>query len=388
MLTLLLVIIYIAFISLGLPDAILGAGWPLMHMELGVPISYAGIETMIVAGGTIVSSFFSGKAMRRFGTGKVTTISVFLTAIGLIGSCYAPNFVWICILGIPLGIGAGAVDAALNNFVALHYEAKHMNWLHCFWGVGATAGPLIMSFYLVKEHGWRMGYGTIGMMQAVLVVCLFASLPLWKKFESSQAEGEEKAEHIKVATLLRLPGAKPALLSFFCYCAVELTTGLWVSSYLVMSKGIRIERAAQWVSMYYFGITFGRFIAGFAAMKLSNTMMIRIGQVLAAVGAFALLIFNAPMLQLAGVMLIGMGCAPIYPAMLHETPMRFGKEYSQSIMGIQMATAYIGSTLMPPLFGAIAKVAGFSLLPYFVLTLIIVMFMASERVNRVMKAKH
>lgn len=383
MLTILLVIIYIAFISLGLPDAIMGSAWPIMHMDLNVPVSYAGLATMIVAGGTIVSSFFSEKLIRRFGTGKVTTFSVLLTAAGLLGIYFSPSFIWICLLGIPLGLGAGAVDSALNNFVALHYEAKHMNWLHCFWGIGATTGPFIMSLYLLKDNGWRMGYATIGIVQAALVVCLFVSLPLWKKFETEKnSVVEEKAESIKVSKLIKLPGAKPALVAFFCYCAVELTAGLWASSFLVINNGLPVETAAKWVSIYYLGITVGRFLAGFLAMKFNNKQMIRLGQIICITGGICLVLPFSNYFQLIGLVLLGLGCAPIYPAMLHETPNRFGKELSQGIMGIQMATAYVGSTFMPPLFGALAKLAGFSLLPYFLLILIIIMLVTSEQVNK------
>lgn len=383
MLTVLLVIIYIAFISLGLPDAILGSAWPMIYEEFNVPISAAGIATMIICGGTILSSFWSGKLIKRFGTGKVTAGSVFLTAIALLGTCMAPNFLWICLLGIPMGIGAGAVDAALNNFVALHYEARHMNWLHCFWGIGATAGPLVMSAYLAQQGSWRMGYGAIGIFQAVLVVGILASLPFWKKFEGSVVnEDEEEKVDISVKNLLKLKGAKPALVGFFCYCAVELTTGLWVSSYLVVSKGISADKAARWVSLFYLGITLGRLVAGFLAMKFNNKQMIRMGQMICILGTGFLLV-PLELGQFLGIICIGLGCAPIYPAMLHETPNRFGKEMSQGIMGIQMAVAYVGNTLVPPLFGVIAKAMTFDILPYFLLGLIVVMWITSERVNQV-----
>ena len=379
MLTILLIIIYIAFISLGLPDAILGSAWPLMHTDLNVPISYAGIATMIVSGGTIISSFFSEKMIRKFGTGKVTTISVLLTATGLLGIYFAPSFIWICLLGIPLGIGAGAVDAALNNFVALHYEAKHMNWLHCFWGIGATSGPFIMSLFLLNQNGWRIGYATIGIIQAILVICLFISLPLWRQFETTQKVEEEDDNDIKIKSLLKIPGAKPTLIAFFCYCAVELTTGLWASSYLVVNDGLAVELAAKWASFYYLGITVGRFIAGFLTMKLTNTQMIRIGQTICIIGAILLVLPITSVFKLIGIIFIGLGCAPIYPAMLHETPNRFGKELSQHLMGIQMATAYVGSTLIPPLFGALSKVLGLQMLPYFLLIFLIIMLVSSEK---------
>ena len=385
MLTLLLIIIYISFISLGLPDAILGSAWPMIHQDLNVPISYAGVVTMIISGGTIISSFFSQNFIRKFGTGKVTTFSVFLTAIGLLGVYFSPSFIWICLLGIPLGLGAGAVDSALNNFVALHYKAKHMNWLHCFWGIGATTGPFIMSIYLLKENGWRFGYATIGIIQAILVICLFVSLPLWKKVDVNNNEEVSNSEGVKVSTLLNLPGAKPALISFLCYCAVELTTGLWVSSYLVISNGLSSKIAAKWVSLYYLGITVGRFLAGFISIKLNNKQMIRMGQVICIIGGILLSVTYSSNIQLIGLISIGLGCAPIYPAMLHETPNRFGKELSQGIMGIQMATAYIGSTFMPPLFGTISQVTGFKILPYFLLVLIILMLILTERVNKVCK---
>ena len=387
MLTLLLIIIYISFISLGLPDAILGSAWPIMHQNLNVPVSYAGVATMITSGGTIISSFFSEKLIRKFGTGKVTTFSVLLTALGLLGVYLSPSFIWICLLAIPLGIGAGSVDSALNNFVALHYKAIHMNWLHSFWGIGATTGPFIMSIFLLKENGWRLGYATIGSIQAILVVCLFLSLPLWKKFETDNSEKISNNESVKVSNLIKLPGAKPALVSFFCYCAVELTTGLWVSSYLVLINGFSAEKAAKWVSLYYLGITIGRFLAGFISIKLNNKQMIRVGQSICITGGILLSITYSSNIQLIGLICIGLGCAPIYPAMLHDTPNRFGKELSQGIMGIQMATAYVGSTFMPPLFGAISKIIGFEILPYFLLIGMILMLIMTERVNKVCKPK-
>lgn len=385
MLTVLLVIVYIAFISLGLPDAILGSAWTMIYEDLNVPVSYAGLVTMIITGGTIVSSLFSGKMIKKFGTGKVTTFSVFLTAMGLLGVYFAPSFIWICLLAIPLGLGAGAVDAALNNFVANHYEAKHMNWLHCFWGIGATSGPFIMSFYLLKENGWRSGYATIGIIQAILVVGLFLSLPLWRKFEDSNEEEKERSTSINVGALLKLPGAKPTLIAFLCYCGIELTTGLWASSFLVFDSGLSAGLAAKWVSLYYLGITVGRFLAGFLSIKLNNKQMIRLGQLICLLGAVLLIIPFSNNFKLVGLILIGLGCAPIYPAMLHETPNKFGQDLSQHIMGIQMATAYVGSTIVPPLFGMLSKFSGFGILPGFLLIFIVVMLLSTERANKICK---
>ncbi|MCF0148557.1 MAG: MFS transporter [Clostridium sp.] len=386
MLTLLLIIIYISFISLGLPDAILGSAWPMIHQDLNVPVSYAGIITIIISCGTIASSLFSEKIIRRLGTGKVTAFSVLLTAIGLLGVYLSPSFIWICFLAIPLGIGAGSVDSALNNFVALHYKAIHMNWLHSFWGLGATAGPLIMSIFLLKDNGWRLGYATIGSMQVVLVICLFLSLPLWKKFESNRSENTTTNESTKISSLIKVPGVKAALLSFFFYCSAELTTGLWVSSYLVIINGFSVEKAAKWVSLYYLGITIGRFLAGFVSIKLNNKQMIRAGLAICIPGGILLSITYSSNIQLIGLILIGLGFAPIFPANIHDTPNRFGKELSQGIIGIQMASAYVGTTFMPPLFGAISKFVGFEILPYLLLILMLLILVSTERINKVCKS--
>ena len=378
--SILLIIIYLTFISLGLPDAILGSAWPIIHDELNVSITYAGIVTIITTAGTIISSLFSEKIVRRFSTGKVTTFSVFLTSVGLLGIYFSPNFLWICLLSIPLGLGGGAVDSVLNNFVAINYKASHMNWLHCFWGIGATLGPFIMSLFLFKENGWRIGYATIGVIQAALVICLVISLPLWRKFEKKQTIEKEHTE-IKLNKILKINGMKPALISFFCYCSLELTAGLWASSYLTITKGISVDIAAKWVSFYYLGITVGRFISGFVTMKLSNKQMIRSGQIICICGIFLLILSTPNIFKLFGLILIGLGCAPIYPAMLHDTPNRFGKDLSQGVMGIQMATAYMGSAVIPPLFGVLSKILGLSILPYFLLLLIVLMIGSSEMVN-------
>lgn len=378
--SILLIIIYLTFISLGLPDAILGSAWPIIHDELNVSITYAGIVTIITTAGTIISSLFSEKIVRRFSTGKVTTFSVFLTSVGLLGIYFSPNFLWICLLSIPLGLGGGAVDSVLNNFVAINYKASHMNWLHCFWGIGATLGPFIMSLFLFKENGWRIGYATIGVIQAALVICLVISLPLWRKFEKKQTIEKEHTE-IKLNKILKINGMKPALISFFCYCSLELTAGLWASSYLTITKGISVDIAAKWVSFYYLGITVGRFISGFVTMKLSNKQMIRSGQIICICGIFLLILSTPNIFKLFGLILIGLGCAPIYPAMLHDTPNRFGKDLSQGVMGIQMATAYMGSAVIPPLFGVLSKIFDLNILPYFLLLLIVLMIGSSEMVN-------
>lgn len=371
----LLVIIYIAFVSLGLPDSLLGSAWPSMYAGLQVPVSSAGILSMIIAGGTIVSSLFSEKVIKKLGTGVVTAVSVFLTAAALLGFSSGQSFLFLCLCAVPLGLGAGSVDAALNNYVALHFKASHMNWLHCFWGIGATVGPVIMSFCLLYAGRWQMGYRVIGIIQLVLVVLLFVTLPLWKKVgETKEEKGrQEDKTTMGVKKLLRLPGAKAALAAFFCYCSVEATTGLWGSSYLVIVRGIDAKTAAKWISLFYFGITFGRFLSGFVALKWNNRRLIRIGQGILAFGILFILLPFGNHLLLPGFFLIGMGCAPIYPGLLHETPVNFGSAASQAIMGIQMACAYVGSTFMPPVFGFIGSRISYRLFGIFLGILLCVM---------------
>lgn len=382
MMTALLVIIYMSFISLGLPDALLGAAWPVMSVDLGAPLSLAGVFSMVIAGGTIVSSLLSDRVIRRFGTGPVTAFSVMLTALALLGIALFHSIIWMFVLAIPLGLGAGSVDTALNNFVALHYKAKHMNWLHCFWGVGATVGPVIMAAYLARQGGWKLGFGTIGLIQAGLVVLLFATLPLWRKAVNRDEHTEEQHFSVKLFAAVKTPGVKSAMLVFFAYCAFEVTAGLWGSSYLVSVKGLSPETAAQWIALYYFGITAGRFISGFVSMKLANTSMIRLGMAVIGLGLLGILLpFGHVVLQISFVM-IGLGCAPIFPSMLHETPTRFGKSVSQKLVGLQMASAYTGSTLMPPIFGAVAQYIDMSLFPFFLLLMLGIMFVLSENLNR------
>ena len=382
MITLILIIIYLAFISLGLPDSLLGSAWPVMQADLSVGFSSAGIISMIVCGGTIISSLFSGKLIHRFGTGKLTFVSVTMTALALLGFSAFPSFIWLCIMAIPLGLGAGSVDAALNNFVALHYEAKHMSWLHCFWGVGATSGPIIMSLFLAKNNDWQKGFFTISLIQFALVFLLFITLPLWKNLEKNDSEvsSDDKKNTEKISPL-KIPGVKLALVSFVCYCAAESTAGLWGSSYLVNYKGFSADDAARGISLFYGGITLGRLLTGFLTMKFNNRILIRSGQIICIIGAIFLLAPLPTYFSLIGLILVGLGCAPIYPCMLHETPTRFGTSASQSIMGIQMAFAYIGSTFMPPILGFIASKTSIAIFPYFLLFDMLIMLIGSEKIN-------
>mgnify|MGYP004437839193 FL=1 len=380
MVHLLLAIIYIAFISLGLPDSLLGAAWPVMHEDLGAPLSYAGIISMIIAFGTVVSSLQSDRLTLWLGTGKVTVISVAMTATALLGFSASSEFWMLCLWAIPYGLGAGGVDAALNNYVALHYRSWHMSWLHCMWGVGAATGPYIMGMALEMGTGWPAGYHIIAVMQVVLTIILFASLPLWKERKDEvQADSGHKRKPLSLREIFRIPGAREILVAFFCYSAVEQTCGLWASSFLNLSKGISAEQAASFGAMFFIGITVGRAINGFLAMRMHDESMIRMGQVLILLGIVTVMLPAGDAVALAGLILIGLGCAPIYPCIIHSTPTHFGKDKSQAIIGVQMAAAYIGTMLMPPLFGILANHLSISLLPIYLLVLLAIMAFMHER---------
>ncbi len=386
---LLLAIIYLAFISLGLPDSLLGSAWPTMYQQFGVPISYAGIISMIIAGGTIISSLQSDRLTKWLGTGKVTAISVAATAVALFGFSFSHSFWALCLWAIPYGLGAGSVDASLNNYVALHYESRHMSWLHCMWGVGATAGPYIMGIALSMGQGWNMGYRYIGIIQVILTSVLIFSLPLWKgrteetEVEELQTDPAENGKKVlSVREILKISGAREVMLCFFCYCALEQTAGLWASSYLTLHKGVSSEMAAIFASLFYIGITVGRAISGFITMKLNDIQMIRLGQGIIVAGIVAMILPGSNILAMAGLVLIGLGCAPIYPCVIHSTPAHFGADKSQAIIGVQMAFAYIGTMLMPPLFGMIARGISVALLPFYLFAILVVMVIMHELLTK------
>jgi len=351
-----------------------------MYRLLGVPLHYAGYISMIAAGGTVVSSVFSAKVVGRFGTGMVTAVSVLMTAAALIGFSLSHSFWYLCLCAVPLGLGAGSVDAALNNYVALHYKARHMSWLHCFWGIGASLGPIIMAAYLMRQQPWNSGFRAIGIIQFCLVLLLFISLPLWKNNRAT--EGPARRGSVKFTELFRITGVKEALIAFFCYCSLEIIAGLWGASYLVMERGISPETAAQWIALYYIGITAGRFVSGFVTMKLNNRQMIRLGQAIIGCGIAALVLPLGNSALLPGFFMIGLGCAPVYPSLLHETPKNFGEEHSQAIMGIQMGSAYIGTTLMPPIFGHLASATSFFIFPIFIAIILVIKIIMVEALNR------
>lgn len=380
MFSLLLALIYVSFISLGLPDSLLGSAWPQMQESLGVSLSLGGVISFLITASTILSSLVSHQVIQRFGTGAVTMCSVAMTALALFGFSLSNSFFALCLWAIPYGLGAGSVDAALNNFVALHCKAKHMSWLHCFWGIGATGGPYIMGLCLSRGMGWQAGYRTISFLQMALTLILLLSLPLWKKQELPLSGGETvRPQTPQWGKLLKRPGVKAALTAFFFYSALELTTGLWGSSYMVAVRGISPETAAKWISLFYLGITAGRFFSGFLTLRFSDDAMVRLGEGTAIVGILLILLPLHNLFLCLGLILTGLGCAPIYPSLLHATPQRFGKSLSQSLMGTQMAISYLGSTTMPPVSGFLSEKISMGLYPVLLLVFALCMTILTEK---------
>ena len=375
MIHILLVLIYLTFISLGLPDAVLGAAWPVMHQELNVSVSYAGILTFFTCGFTIVASLLSARLTKKFGTGLVVIFSVFLTAVGLLGYYFSSQFYMLVLFAIPYGLGAGGIDAALNNYVAIHFKAKHMSWLHAMWGLGATLGPYAMSFALTNNMPWNDGYLIIFIIQSLLLFVLFLSLPLWKNTKNEEVC---KIKVLGFKELFSIKGLIFLLVMFFCYCALEQTAMLWASSYLISNNNVSVDTAAFFASMFCIGITVGRIISGFVSIKLKDKNMIRLGLVFILIGIILLFINMNIVLTYIAFIIIGFGCAPIYPSIIHATPDYFGKDISQSLIGIQMAVAYIGVLFVPPLFGIIADFITVTLLPLFLLIFLILMIVCHE----------
>lgn len=374
MYSLLLALIYLAFISLGLPDSLLGSGWPAMHGDLGVPVSYMGIVTVIISGGTVISSLLSSKVTKKFGTNKVTVISVFLTAFALFGFSFSDRFWMLAVFAVPYGLGAGAVDAALNNYVALHYKARHMNWLHCFWGVGTIISPFIMSYALASSV-WNNGYRIVGYIQLGITLLLLISLPVWKK-QDGAAMLEPK--NTGPSSALKIKGVPLLLIGFFAYSAAEATAMGWSSTYFAEVKGIPAQQAAQYASLFYIGITVSRFVSGFVSDRLGDKKMINAGAAILCCGIILLLIPAGETVAVIGFIVIGLGCGPVYPCIIHSTPNNFGAENSGAIIGIEMASAYTGSTFMPPLYGLLGRLLGFDILPFFLAALVILTIVMIE----------
>ncbi len=389
MISLLLAIIYLAFVSLGLPDALLGSAWPTLSALWGIPISYLGIVSAIICVGTVSSSLLSHRLTRKLGTSIVTAISVSMTAVALLGFATSSSFYMICLWAIPYGLGAGGVDAALNNYVALHYSSRHMSWLHCMWGVGASIGPYIMAYALTSNSGWSSGYMYVFYMQTALAVMLIFSLPLWKRVKhhsnDDQTDNTQPTNDkpLSLRQILAIPGTKPLFVAFFCYCAIESTVGIYASSYLVDYRGLDVDTAAMWASWYYIGITAGRAVSGFVTAYVSDNNMIRGGMAIMVVGITLILLPLPSTFAMIGLLLAGVGSAPIYPCIIHSTPTNFGRGNSQAITGVQMASAYVGSLVMPPLFGIIAQYVSIGLYPVYILLLIAVMALMRELVQKI-----
>ena len=378
MMTFLLVMVYVAFISLGLPDSVLGAAWPIMRIDLNMGLSAAGPVQMVVSAGTVVSSLMSGRVIGRFGTGRVMLVSVLMTALALLGFSIVPSYIWLFVFAVPLGLGGGAVDSGLNDFVARHFAARHMNWLHCFWGLGASLGPIILSGALNTQGGWRLGYVIIGCLQMLLVIALLFSQPTWRKVQKQDAE--EMAANTG-GNKRRPKGVALGLMSFFFYCGAESCMFLWTSSFLVDSRGATADQAAGWASLFLIGMTIGRLASGLVADRIGGKNMIRIGQIGCAAG-IAMMLVPHLYVSVAALFVLGVGCAPIYPMTIHETPRRFGRENSANMVGLQMACAYAGSTLVPSVLGAICGVTGTMALPVLQLVFLIAQAYCSETLNR------
>lgn len=379
MYTLLLLLIYLAFISLGLPDSLLGSAWPVIHQELQVPLSYAGAVTMIISFGTICSSLMSERLTKKLGVNIVTVCSVLLTAIALYGFSTASAFWMLCLWGIPYGLGAGAIDAALNNYVALHYNSRHMSWLHCFWGVGTIISPYIMSYALTTSV-WQNGYRMVSFLQMGITVILLVTLPVWKVNRKANEQKAEQAAVIGIRGALKIKRVPQLLLGFFSYCSLESTLLLWSSSYLVGAKGVTAQKAAAFASLFCIGITAGRFLSGLVTEKLGDYNLIRIGTGILLLGCIAMILpLKTDAAALGGLVVMGLGCAPVYPSIIHATPDNFGAQNSQAIIGIQMASAYVGSTFMPPVFGLIANHISVALMPFFVLFFIVLMYIMVKK---------
>lgn len=386
MFQILLIIIYLSFISLGLPDSLLGSAWPMMYREFSVPVSYVGIISMIIAIGTVVSSLQSDKLTKRFGTGVITVYSVAMTAIALFGFSISHSYLELCLWAIPYGLGAGSVDASLNNYVALHFANKHMNWLHCMWGVGASLGPYIMGYTLSSGNSWNKGYLYISIIQFIITSVLLFSLPLWKTKKNDKEKEECTQKPLSLKEIINIAGVKEIMITFFCYCAIEQTTGLWASTYLVLHENIANDIAASYASLFFIGITIGRLVSGFISIKLDDNKMIRLGQILVLIGIILIVLPLSSIVSLLGLIIIGLGCAPIYPSIIHSTPNNFGEDNSQAVIGVQMASAYVGTALMPPLFGLIANNINIALLPLFLLISLILMTVMHKRMLE--KVKH
>lgn len=386
----LLIVIYIVFISLGLPDSLFGVSWPVVHLDFGVQESFASVYTIIIAVCTGGVSFVAGKLIRRFGTGRVTFYSTLLTVVAMVGISFAPNLLVMMLFAVIMGYGAGAIDTGLNNYVSLHYEARHMNWLHCFWGVGVTTSPMIMSLFLGGENGsWRSGYRVVAMLQFAIAMIVLATLNKWKGESEDSGNGEETRQipDKTFGQLVRMKGVGTSILSLGFYCGGEFLLGTWGATYAVNVFGLSPDVAAKWVSLYYGGIMLGRIVSGFVSMKVSDNRLIKGGMMIAAAG-MVVLALPIGSLSLAGLLLIGFGYGPVFPSVLHSVPARFGMDYSADITGYHMGGAYAIGFALQLVFGFLASATTFTITPFVLLVLCAGVLLATASTLNALKKRH
>lgn len=378
--TILLIVIYIAFIGLGIPDSLFGTAWPAIYMELGLPFSFGSVVTVLISAGTVLSSLLSPLLIRRFSTGRLTAFSTALTAASLIGFSFSDSLIFFCLLALPLGIGAGAVDTALNNYISLHYSASHMSFLHCFYGIGVSLSPYLMSLIISSPSGWRGGYQAAFMIQIFITLLLFAALPLWKKADSVHPHpSEENVDSLSLRRILNIPGVISICCVFITSCGIEYTCGSWGSTFLVEYRNLPFDTAARIIMFYYIGMTLGRFISGLLSCVLHSWQIIRIGQCLLGISILFLIIPAPPFFAAVGLFLIGLGNGPLFPNLNYLTPQNFGADVSPSVMGIQMAASYIGIMLVPALFGFLGQALSPGIFPFYLLLFYIGMIVFTKK---------
>lgn len=380
-----ILIIYLTYISLGLPDSLLGVTWPEMINDFPVEQSAAGLISMAVAVCTVISSLQTPRLLKKIGTGNLIFTSVLLTSVGLTGFSLSQHFYFLLIAAIPLGFGAGAIDTSLNDYVSVNLEAYHMNWLHAFWGIGATMGPLIMGFTLRSQFSWRMGYVIIAVIQVLIALVLFLSLPSWKKDKEVQT-GTHK-ESFSIPALIKDRGILYSFLAFLVYVSLEGTVFLWGSTYLITSKDLTPSTASFILSIFFTSLTLGRILSGFVTFWLSNQKMLYVSFGILLLGIIAMMFGSTALLYL-GLGLIGLGCAAIFPTMMHETPRRFGEAKSSSVIGVQIASGSIGITTLPPLFGVLFQNISMELFPVFLILLTLMLSVLTVRIEKRTAADH
>ncbi|MBQ5824160.1 MAG: MFS transporter [Clostridia bacterium] len=381
----LLIVIYVAFIGLGVPDSLIGSAWPAVHAQLNIPVEAVSFITFIISGCTVLSSMFSARILNKIGTAKVTAFSTAMTAVALLGFSFAQSFLVMVLLAVVLGLGAGAIDSGLNNYVALHFKASHMNFLHCFYGVGVSLSPYLMSVAL-SSAGWRGGYRYAFYVQAAIAVLLIVSVPLWKKSSPDTQAEEEKSTNLTLWQMAKMPEVRQVWVIMLATNAIEYACGVWGSTYLVEQKGFSAELGALALTVYYVGMSIGRFVSGLISGKISTWKRIGIGSAILAPAIVLMLLPLSGTVTVAGLFLIGLGNGSIYPNMIHLTPHNFGKEVSQSVMGSQIAFAYIGVMLAPPMVSLISSVFGIAVYPILLAALYVIMIIAIRCfVNRIKK---